>query len=39
MYADFVVLSDNILKIPSEKIRNVQVLRTVVNGKEQFAKK
>ena len=38
MYADFVVLSDNILKIPSEKIRNVQVLRTVVNGKEQFAR-
>lgn len=39
MLADFVVLSDNLFSIQPEKIWDVKVLRTVVNGKEVFVKK
>jgi len=38
LYADLVVLSENLLKISPEKIKDVQVLRTVVGGKEAFSK-
>ena len=34
--ADFVVLSENLFKIAPEKIKEVQVLRTIVGGKEEF---
>ena len=34
MLADFVVLSDDLFSIPPEKIWDVKVLRTVVDGKE-----
>ncbi len=37
--ADFVVLSDNLFTIAPEKIRDIKVLRTVVNGKEVYVKK
>jgi predicted amidohydrolase YtcJ len=39
MLADFVVLSDDLFSIQPEKIWDVKVLRTVVNGKEVFVKK
>ncbi|HLK29179.1 MAG TPA: amidohydrolase [Puia sp.] len=39
MLADFVVLSDDILSIAPEKIRDIKVLRTVVNGKEVWVRK
>jgi len=39
MLADFVVLSDNLLSIAPEKIRDIKVLRTIVNGKELYVKK
>jgi predicted amidohydrolase YtcJ len=39
MLADFVVLSDDLIKIAPEKIRDIKVLRTVVNGKEVYRKK
>jgi predicted amidohydrolase YtcJ len=32
-YADFVVLSDDIMSVPAEQIRNLQVLATVLGGK------
>lgn len=35
-YADFTVLGENIFNIAPEKIREVKVLRTVVNGKQVF---
>ncbi|MBK6949269.1 MAG: amidohydrolase [Haliscomenobacter sp.] len=38
LYADLVVLSENLLKISPDKIKEVQVLRTVVGGKEAFIK-
>jgi predicted amidohydrolase YtcJ len=37
-YADFVVLSDDILSIPAEKIRDTKVLTTVLGGKPVFGK-
>ncbi len=36
--ADFVVLSENLFKIAPEKIKEVKVLMTVVDGKEVFTK-
>jgi len=39
MLADFIVLSDDILSIAPEKIRDIKVLRTVVNGKEVYLRK
>jgi predicted amidohydrolase YtcJ len=39
MLADVVVLSENLRTLDSEKIRSVQVLRTIVNGKEQYVRK
>jgi hypothetical protein len=36
MLADFVMLSDNLFDIPPEKIKDVKVLKTIVNGKEVF---
>jgi predicted amidohydrolase YtcJ len=32
-YADFVVLSGDILKVPAEKIRDLKVLATVLGGR------
>jgi predicted amidohydrolase YtcJ len=32
-YADFVLLSDDILKIPAEKIKDIKVLATVLGGR------
>ncbi|HWR31903.1 MAG TPA: amidohydrolase, partial [Chitinophagaceae bacterium] len=37
MLADFVVLSENLFDIAPEKIKEVKVLRTVVNGKEVYS--
>lgn len=39
MYADLVILSENLFEIAPEKIIDVKVLRTVVNGKEVFIRK
>lgn len=39
MYADFVVLDKNILKINPAEIKQVQILKTIVNGKEVYVKK
>lgn len=39
MLADFAVLSENIFAIAPEKIKEVKVLRTIVNGKEVYASK
>jgi predicted amidohydrolase YtcJ len=39
MLADFAVLSDDIFTIAPEKIRDINVLRTVVNGKEVYTRK
>ena len=36
MLADFVVLSENIFEIAPEKIIEVKVLRTIVNGKQVY---
>ena len=36
LLADFVVLSEDLFKIPPEEIKNVQVLRTIVDGKEVY---
>lgn len=38
MFADFVVLDNDLFSIAPEKIKDVQVLRTIVNGKEVFKK-
>jgi len=37
-FADFVVLSGDILKVPAEQIRNLKVLTTVLGGREVFGK-
>jgi len=39
MLADLVILDENIFEISPEKIKDVQVLRTIVNGKEVYLKK
>lgn len=39
MLADLVVLSDDILAIAPEKIRDIKVMKTIVNGKEVFQAK
>ena len=36
MYADLVVLNDDLFSIKPETIKDVKVLRTVINGKEVF---
>jgi len=38
-YADIVVLSDNILKVPEEKILDIKIIKTIVNGKITFEKR
>jgi hypothetical protein len=39
MLADFIVLDENIFELSPEKIKDVKVLRTIVNGKQVFSKK
>jgi predicted amidohydrolase YtcJ len=39
MLADFVILSENIFAIAPEKIKDVKVLRTIVDGKEVYIRK
>ncbi len=39
MLADLVFLSDNLLTITPEKIAEVKVIRTIINGKEVFVRK
>ncbi|MBD0332090.1 MAG: amidohydrolase [Chitinophagaceae bacterium] len=39
MLADFIVISDNILTIAPERIPEIKVLRTVINGKEVYVRK
>jgi len=36
MLADFVVLSENLFEILPEKIKEVKITRTFVNGKEVY---
>jgi predicted amidohydrolase YtcJ len=36
MLADFVVLSEDLLSVPPEQLLRVQVVRTVVGGRESF---
>ena len=36
MFADFVLLSEDLFAIAPEKIKEVKVLRTIINGKEVF---
>lgn len=36
--ADFVILDDDIMKAPNEKLRNIKTLRTVIAGKTEFLK-
>jgi len=38
LLADFVVLSDDLFTIAPEKIRDIKVLRTIINGKEVYTK-
>ena len=38
MLADFIVLDQNIFEIAPENIRDVKVLRTIVNGKQVFTR-
>lgn len=37
--ADFVILEDDIMTLPAEKLRSVKTLRTVVNGETVFVRK
>jgi predicted amidohydrolase YtcJ len=37
-YADFIVLSDDIFTIDSKIIKNIQILKTIINGKVVFSK-
>jgi predicted amidohydrolase YtcJ len=39
MLADFIVLNENVFEISPEKIKDVKVTRTVVNGKEVYQNK
>ena len=39
MLADLVILSDDIITIAPEKIRDVRVIRTIINGKEVYQAK
>ena len=39
MLADLVILSDNLFNIVPEKIADVKVMRTIINGKEVFVRK
>ena len=39
MLADLVVLDENIFEITPEKIKDVKVLRTIVNGKQVYQNK
>lgn len=39
MYADFTVLDKNLFNIPTETIKDVKVMLTIVNGKEVYRKK
>lgn len=39
MLADFIVLDENIFEIAPEEIKNVKVMRTIVNGKQVYLKK
>jgi len=39
MLADFIVLDQNIFEIAPENIKDVRVLRTIVNGKQVYVKK
>ena len=36
MLADLVVLAENIFEIAPEKIKDVRVIRTIVNGKQVY---
>jgi predicted amidohydrolase YtcJ len=36
MFADFVVLSENLFEISPEKIKDTRVIRTIVNGKQVY---
>ena len=37
-YADLVLLSGDILKVPAEKIKDIKVLATVLGGKTVYGK-
>lgn len=39
MLADFIILSDNILEIAPEKIRDVKVVKTIINGNEVYKRR
>ena len=39
MLADFVILNENLFEIAPEKIRDVKILATIINGKEVFRNK
>ena len=39
MLADLVVLDENIFEIATERINDVKVLRTIVNGKQVYLRK
>ena len=39
MLADFIILSENIFEVAPEKIRDINVIKTIINGKEVFVRK